>query len=390
MLRRLVLLLAPCVVAGAALAQGEPLVQKPASAPLSERSSGFRDPQDGRLDLSEWLLERKGVLPVPVIVTEPALGFGGGVMGLYFRESMRERSEKARETGRLTPPDIYALGAFGTENGTRGAAGGGMVTSEDGRWRWRGGVARMDVNLDFYGVGGRDRPLAFNLEGWASVQHAMMRLGEGDAWLVGRWNFFDLRNRFGAEDPVTRFGPIDRASRSSGLGVSLEFDSRDNIFTPSRGMKGSVDLSFYDPAIGSDQRFQTYRAYGFGYWPVSKSMVLAGRADARSSGGIVPFYLLPFIDLRGVPLMRLQDRHTTVLETELRWNLDPRWALVGFAGAGRAWGTNTSFSEGTGTVTKGAGVRYLLARRLGLYVGLDGAWSTQDHGWYIQVGSAWR
>jgi hypothetical protein len=35
-------------------------------------------------------------------------------------------------------------------------------------------------------------------------------------------------------------------------------------------------------------------------------------------------------------------------------------------------------------------VRYLLARRLGMYVGVDAARSTQDHGWYIQVGSAWR
>ena len=351
---------------------------------------GIRDPQDGRFDLSEWLLDRKGVLPVPLVITEPAIGYGAGVMGLFFRESMRERGEKAKEGGRLTPPDIYGLGGIATENGTRAAAAGGMVTSEDGRLRWRGAVVRTDVHLDFFGIGGRDRPLAYNLDGWASVQHAMVRLGEGDNWLVGRWNFYDLGATFGDGEDGSRFGGIDRSSRSSGLGVSLEHDSRDNIFTPSRGTKGSVDLTFYEPAIGSDTRFRTWRAFAFHYWEAAKNVVVAARADTRGSAGTTPFYLLPFIDMRGVPVMRLQDERTAVLEGEVRWNLDARWALVGFAGAGRAWGTRTSFSEGTDTFTRGAGFRYLLARRLGLYAGVDWAWSTQDHGWYLQVGSAWR
>ena len=351
---------------------------------------GLRDPQDGRLDLSEWLLDRKGILPVPLVISEPALGVGGGMVGLFFRESMRERGEKAREGGRIAPPDIYAVGAGGTDNGTRALFLGGMVSSEDGRYRWRGGVAKPDVNLEFFGAGGRGPGRQFNMQGLASIQQAMVRLGESDTWLVGRWNYFDLKNRFDPGAPGGVVGTLDGGSTSSGLGVSLETDTRDTIFTASRGYKAGLDLTFYDPAVGSDQRFQAYRAYGFGYWPLAKSLVLGGRADARSSGGTVPFYLLPYIDLRGVPLLRLQDRHTALVETELRWNIDPRWALVGFLGAGKAWGTNTGFSEGTDTVTKGAGFRYQLARRLGLSVGVDWAWSTQDHGWYIQIGSAWR
>ena len=42
---------------------------------VAQRSGGlFRDPEDRRVDVSEWLLERKGVLPVPIIITEPASG----------------------------------------------------------------------------------------------------------------------------------------------------------------------------------------------------------------------------------------------------------------------------------------------------------------------------
>ena len=100
--------------------------------------------------------------------------------------------------------------------------------------------------------------------------------------------------------------------------------------------------------------------------------------------------MLPFVDLRGVPAMRLQDTRTAVLETELRWNLDHRWALIGFLGGGKAWGSRDDFSDGASTVSKGAGFRYLIASKLGIYVGMDMAWSTQDKAWYIQVGNAWR
>ena len=232
--------------------------------------------------------------------------------------------------------------------------------------------------------------MSYNLDGWASLQNFLMRLGKSNAWLVGSWTYLDTNNRFDSEGAIAARGPIERASVMSGLGVALEYDSRDNIFTPSRGWTGSLESNFYSPSFGSDTRFNAYRGHAFAYWPLSKSLVLAGRADGRVASGDVPFYALPFVDLRGVPAMRLQDTHTGVLETEARWNVTQRWALIGFVGAGRAWGTRTDFSEGTKTLAEGVGFRYLIASRLGIYVGVDWAHSTQDQAFYIQVGNAWR
>ena len=56
----------------------------------------------------------------------------------------------------------------------------------------------------------------------------------------------------------------------------------------------------------------------------------------------------------------------------------------------RAWGSGTSFSDAGSVSTKGAGFRYQIARRLGLYVGLDVAKGPEDTAIYIQAGSAWR
>src|SRR4051812_24642306 len=39
----------------------------------------FFDPADGQLDLSYFLENPKGFLPIPIVITEPAVGYGGGI-----------------------------------------------------------------------------------------------------------------------------------------------------------------------------------------------------------------------------------------------------------------------------------------------------------------------
>jgi hypothetical protein len=365
-----------------------------ALAQPAEQRSPFIDPDDGKLDASEWLLERKGFLPVPIVITEPAIGYGAGAALLFFRESIGDAVTRAKASGRLTPPDIYGVALAATENGTTGAAAFGMVTFAEQLWRWRGAVARPDVNLDFYGTNGtdstRDFRLGYNVEGWVSTQQLMRRLGESENFIGVRWIWLDLDTRFDSSRPEPVLGEGGRAVKSSGLGLSFEHDSRDNFFTPSRGWKGYVESMFYSPDLGSDEKYQTYRAYAFSYFPLGKEFVLGARIDSRAARGEVPFYQLPFVELRGIPAARYQDENAGVVETELRWNATPRWALVGFVGAGRAWGSTTELGDADTVTAWGAGFRYLMARRLGIYMGLDIARGPEETAIYIQAGSAWR
>ncbi|HVY04739.1 MAG TPA: BamA/TamA family outer membrane protein [Burkholderiales bacterium] len=357
----------------------------------------FIDKQDGYLDASDWLLEKKGFLPVPIIITEPAVGYGGGVGLTFFRESIGEAAEKAKETGHVTPPDVFAIAAFGTENGTKGIGGGGMFSFDDDRWRYRGGLARMNVNLDFYGRDGgafssTQEKIGYSLDGWASSQQVLRRLGGASSndWIAARWIYLDLDSSFDLGDNAPAFSKTDLTNRASGLGLSYEHDSRDNIFTPSRGWMFGFDTLFYDPDWGSDTRFQTYRAHAYAYFPIASKWILGVRADGRTANGDVPFYQLPYLDMRGLPAARYQDQHTALAEAEVRWNVTPRWAFVGFAGAGRAWGKSQAFDDASTIVSRGLGFRYLIARQLGLQMGTDFAWGPDDFAFYIQVGSAWR
>jgi hypothetical protein len=70
-----------------------------------------------------------------------------------------------------------------------------------------------------------------------------------------------------------------------------------------------------------------------------------------------------------------------VAEVEVRWNATPRWAIVAFLGTGHAEESASAW---------GAGFRYLIARRLGIYMGVDVARGPEETAFYIQAGSAWR
>ena len=370
------------------------LLAGPAWGQPTDKGSLFTDPEDGKLDASEWLLDRKGFLPVPIIVTEPAVGYGAGAALLFFRESIREAAARGKESGHVTPPDIYAVAFAATENGTKFGGAGGMVTFDNDRWRWRGGVGLADVNLDFFGAGGElgtaDRSIGYNLKGVVSSQQVMYRLGESNNFVAGRWIYLDLDASFDASRQPPVIAPRAQTVRSSGLGLAFEHDSRDNIFTPSRGWKGNIDAVFYSPDIGSDNKYETYHAHLYGYFPFARQFVLGTRLDARSARGDVPFYQLPYIDLRGIPAARYQDENAGVAEAELRWNVDPRWALIGFFGTGRTWGSSKNSGDADSVNAWGVGFRYLIARRLGLYMGADIAKGPEDTAFYIQAGSAWR
>ena len=219
----------------------------------------------------------------------------------------------------------------------------------------------------------------------------MRRLGSSHNFLGARWIYLDLDASFDSSRPPPPGLPQSVNIRSSGIGPLFEHDSRDSIFTPSRGIFANLEALFYSPAIGSDEKYQTYRGRTFGYLPLGgERFVLGGRLDARTARGEVPFYQLPFIELRGVPVARYQDKNAGAAETELRWNVTPRWALVGFMGVGRAWGTRDGFSQADNVFARGLGFRYHVARRLGIYMGIDVAKGPEDTAFYIQMGRAWR
>lgn len=345
------------------------------------------DPEDGALDMSDYLLNQKGFLPVPSIITEPAVGYGGGVALLFFDQSMAESQAKAKETGTLQPPNITGFGGIATENGTWGMGAFHFHSWDDDSIRYLGAVAKVNLKTDYFGL--LNVPRAYQLDGNFLVQQVLFKIPD-TRWYIGpRYTYLDAKTTFTGQ-VATELGGLEKDLTIGKGGLVIDYDTRDNIFWPSQGTYAEIEAQYARSWLASSQDFDTYNARVFNWLPFGKEWVLGLRADVQATSGDVPFYAQPFVDQRGVQKGRYQDKNAVMLETELRWNVTPRWAALGFVGAGKAWGTWHTWSDASTPVGVGVGFRYLIARKLGMGVGIDIAHSQEQNAWYIQVGSAWH
>jgi hypothetical protein len=60
---------------------------------------------------------------------------------------------------------------------------------------------------------------------------------------------------------------------------------------------------------------------------------------------LLPFYLRPFISLRGAPIMRYRGDEVAQIEAELRWQFWKRFGAVGLGGFGAAWNDFARFQN---------------------------------------------
>jgi len=357
----------------------------------------FKDPKDGAFDVSKMLDSPAGFLPVPIIITEPAVGYGGGLAALYFHRSGKQETDTTEmdwETpSRFAVPNISAVFGLGTENGTWAAGGGHFGSWFDDRLRYLGGAGYASVNLKFYGIGNIDlsnRPIQYNLKTFFLIQELKARIFRSDFFGGARYTFVNAESGFGFDREPPQFIKDILQSRQGGLGPLLEYDSRDNILSPNRGISAQAIGQIFDPAFGGEDHYFMVRSYAKLYRDIlNKKLLLGLRLDGRFSGGSVPFYALPFIDIRGIPAMRYQGQYAFVTEGQVMWNCYRRWYLLGFLGAGWAVNSASELSFDSAETSKGFGFRYLIARMKGLRVGIDVARGPEEWTFYLQTGSAW-
>ncbi len=346
----------------------------------------FTDTLDGAVDMSRFLIEYNGFLPVTMIITEPALGgFGVALAPIFLTQ------KPAQANGRRYPPDMTVAFGMYTVNKSWGAGGGRVGTVIPWGIRYRVFAAYADVNMDFY----REIPqlgeqrIGMNMRALPVLLQAIKQVGGspfygGLRYVWSRVNSASQGQRFN-----DFFGKDELERTTSLLGGVLEFDTRDNVFTTNKGWRAHMDASVSSTGLGSDFDYQSGEAFVHGWWPFGKGWVSGIRAQANEVWGDPAYYQLPFLQMRGIPMMRYQGRVIALAETEQRVHLWRRWSGVAFVGAGRAAGSWVELDAADTPVNYGFGPRYLIARAFGIQAGVDVAWGPDSFGWYITIGNAW-
>lgn len=344
-------------------------------------AADFIDPVDGWFDTTAFLKERYGFMPVPIVITEPALGYGGGVALAFLHDKLGAKPLAA--DGKMAPPSMTIAAAAGTENGTWMTGGGHLGSWFADQVRYVGFVGRAHINIDYYIA---DRPVAYTMDALALIQRLTTRIGDSDLFVGARYYLFgnDLSGNIFDYLPEE-----DTRLRTGGLGASIAYDSLNNILTPTRGMQLTYVGMSFAPAFGGEQEYQKYEGRNRIQIPVGPRLGLGLRIDAQYADGDCPFWHQPAVDMRGIAMTRYQDRAVLVGEAELRVNVYERFWLIAFGGAGSAEHAFADMADGDWHPAGGVGFRYLIARGFGLLVGVDVAASEDDSAFYITVGNAW-
>ena len=355
----------------------------------------LKDSLDHAFDLSDYIIDAKGFVPVPYITTEPALGgFGIAIMPIFIKKNP-PYIDSVKGSIRRTPvaPDITGGALVYTANNSWLTALFRSGTLVKQRIKYVVGTGYANINISFY----RDfdqkgeKEYKLNIKSFPLLLQATKRLGLSNWYLGFKYLFLKTDASYVGNKLFDSLGKnFEMKSTVSHLGTILELDNRDNIFTPDKGTKLHADALWGNEAIGNDFNYWKFNYYLYTYFKFSEKLIGGLRLDGQQVTGDPPFYLLPYLDMRGLPAVRYQGRADILTEVEFRWNFYRRWSIMAFSGTGKAFDDWNEFGDAKWIATYGTGFRYLLARKFGLRVGVDLAKGPDTWAYYIVFGSNWR
>jgi outer membrane protein assembly factor BamA len=350
------------------------------AGPMQAQSQASTKPEEiapGENQPSGWIF-------APIPINSPAVG-----AGLEFAVARLFRADKS---DKVSPPSALAVGGLITSNGSRALAFGGRLYLKEDKYRLTAGVGTADVNADIYGVNGeggkRGTYIPMNGSGTGVMVEPLFRLRKG-VYLGMRTQYRNLTlslNKEQLEEPDFKPQPPDQVAQVIGelqdhftgqqtvsIGPRFEWDTRDNVFYPSRGLFMDVWSDFFTTGLGSKWNYQYYKVGFNKYMKLDEHQVLAFRAmGCAAAGDFVPIYDLCLFgvmnDLRGYAAGQFQDRRMFATQAEYRMMLPvegfaQRLGFVVFGGVG---GVDKKFSDIEWEEllpAGGAGIRFRLTKK---------------------------
>jgi hypothetical protein len=336
---------------------------------------------DIREDETKLKVQRGDFVIVPIPISNPTLDTGLVVGAAYFYPQSEEEKK-------LQPASVTAAGGMYTSNASRAFVLVQQNYWKRNMWRFTGALGAADLRLSLLAP---DQTSTGQSVDWRiNGEFLFAKLSRK---LTGNWyggvNMRLVNAEQSIEAGVSSSGfDLGPDVRSSGLGVSVEFDSRDMPLNTYSGQYFKADALFNDEAIGSSQTYQSYGLAYRSYHEVGDSLVLAWELQACKRGGSAPLWDACTIKLRGFPATDYLGKVSGSGQIEARWRLSKRWGLVGFAGSGYVGNSFSGVREHEAIPSYGAGVRFMVLTAKRINMRLDYARSTDSNAVHFSVGEA--
>jgi hypothetical protein len=328
-------------------------------------------------------------IPVPFIITDQNLGFGALLSLTYIHAN-------SKKTTKDSPPAITAIAGGGTTTKSWMIAALHSHSFNYDKLRYLGALVYINMNLDFYSIGNidlSDKPVGVNLNGYGTLQRILFRIKKSNFFIGPQYSFMRINSSLNIKDndhPIfdSLLRKINVHQNLSALGLLAQYDTRKNTLSPNKGIHTGFGLNYNATWLGASQNFYKLELYFYGYVPLTKWLFSIYHFDAQFIDGDAPFYMKPYVELRGAPMMRYQGNQTMLAEVQFRGYFYKSLALVAFTGVGKAFDSFSEFKSARLIVDYGTGIRWELKKMFGVRLGLDFAWTNNnDFGWYVVIGT---
>lgn len=322
-----------------------------------------------------------GFLAVPTLDYNRSLGLEVGGIAMYFN--------KFGKNDTLSPPSVSGIKGFYTTNKSWFAFLFQRLFFQNDNYRLTWALGTGDINFQFYtedipGGGFIDYTTTRTFFAVTFTRRVYSRLYMGLSAKYTRLNTeFYLKDLIGY-DP-------DSIKHLVGIGIPVVWDSRDNIFSPEKGIESRIVFQINNKVFGSDINFNSINVMFNYYKRLAPKGVLASRTTLYYGLGDVPFEgtkAVGKIDIRGYSNGEYRGMQVATIQTEYRGQFKNRWGYVGFIGLAAAFHTTTDDLWSGILPGAGLGVRWLVMPAKRINIGIDAAVGKDDWGVYFRLGEA--
>jgi outer membrane protein assembly factor BamA len=304
------------------------------------------------------------------------------------------------QAGENAPPSSLTLAGFYTDTKSWAGALGTETYFTDDKYRFAGWIGHFDANLKFFGIGNdagdRGESIGINQKGNFLNPNFKFRVAN-NLYLGLQYRLITVDTSVDRNDLPQgipeEIVPQDTEDITSGVGILLDYDTRDNRFYPHRGSFLDMNTNFASEAIGSDNNYQQYEVGYNLYKKIDESKIFAWRTTACFMGGDAPYYDLclfgdEFDSMRGYIGGQYRDDVSLTTQVEYRWKFYKKLGMVAFAGIGEVAPELSEMNTENILYSVGGGVRYRASERDRVNLSIDYAVGKDSDAWYFRIGEA--
>lgn len=262
------------------------------------------------------------------------------------------------------------------------------------KWKLNGEVGAYKYFFNYFGIGRdsekKDEEL-YDVTFPRLLSTLSYRLKPN--FLVGFQYRFDAFNITGIDSLLMVNKPVGAdGGIVSSYGLSLSYDSRDDIFYPRKGV-----FTTFTAETSGDHSFATYK-YALSqleasyYQTIFKNHVLVGNITSINTAGSPPFFVYPYVSstkrARGFADRRFIDRNVFVTQAEYRFPIYKRLRGDVFGAVSSIGSTFNQVFLSKALFSYGAGLRFQLSKKQMSHVRLDVAHTNEGFQFYFTIGEA--